>query len=398
MVDELLTAVARSDEWSGDDVPDILTTYLRDPLLKHKLHDRFHAMMKGVVDIRNAAGDEPSARMWFDYGLACHFKAQPDAAAAAYRACLAEEPEHTSAQKNLMMVLSPKARNAFAIEQAIRATPNSSPPSSVADLTLEQAVYLLALYRACGGAEQDLTLRPFGDNEHPFAPTEESRRPLIKLINAGLVKISDQSQEEAFVVDQSTLRVSAYVLGQLYWEIPAATMELIREIEEACLTNQWPESWRDQAPALAHELARYECLAYLRECADERKLIMPSGEKTMLMIDNLLTTFSVAQAYAFFWRGAVAAADFKQREDVTAAHAGNTIVGNCQRSADRARAEGWEIKPYSRPKSVRRSELSYTLHDAFLGFGERAFTLPIEQLFEPTLSGPAVRGSFARAK
>jgi hypothetical protein len=278
MVDELLTAAARSDEWSGDDVPDILTTYLRDPLLKHKLRDRFHAMMKGAVDMRNAAGDEPSAKMWFDYGLACHFKAQPDAAAAAYRACLAEEPEHTSAQKNLMMVLSPKARNAFAIEQAIRATPNCSPPSSAADLTLEQAVYLLALYRACGGAEQDLTLRPFGDNEHPFAPTEESRRPLIKLINTGLVKI------------------------------------------------------------------------------------------------YLLTTFSVAQAYAFFWRGAVAAADFKQREDVTAAHAGNTIVGNCQRSADRARAEGWEIKPYSRPKSVRRSELSYTLHDAFLGFGERART------------------------
>lgn len=179
--------------------------------------------------------------------------------------------------------------------------------------------------------------------------------------------------------DQS--RVESYVLGDLYWQLASQTMARIVEIEEACLSGNWPSAWREQVPAFARELARDECLAYLRHCADDRSLPLPSGEKTMLMIDNALSTFSVAQAYSIFWQGAAAASDFKQRKGVSALHAGNTIIGNCQRRLDSARTQNWDVKSYTRTRDVSRSQLSITLHDTFLGIGEKAFTTPLTTLF-----------------
>lgn len=381
MIEEFNTSSAGNGDFFASDLQEILSSYLRRALITHKLHDRFFAMARSVMEMYKIAGQSPSADAQFDFGLASHYKGLKAQAAQAYKACLALEPDNQAARENLAMVLPPTELKAAAIETEIRSSRRQSKVTRAADLSLRQAVYLIALYRACGGAEQDWVLRPFGENEHPFSPTLETRQPLVTLLSEGLIWISEESPADAFVVDASASKVTAYMLHKMYWEVPASTLTLIREIQELCLASELPPSWQGQAPALVADLARAECLAYLKESADERKFPMPSGEKTMLMIDNLLSTFSVAQSYAIFWQGAAAAADFKQRENVTAAHAGNTIVGNCQRRADRARAEGWSIKPFARPRSVRRSELSYTLHDAFLGVGERAFTTPIGDLF-----------------
>jgi len=121
--------------------------------------------------------------------------------------------------------------------------------------------------------------------------------------------------------------------------------------------------------------------------ADDRALPMPTGEKTMLIIENTLTTYSVARTYAFCWQGAVASADFEQRRNVSAAHAGNAVVGNCQRRVDLARVKQWEVENFIRAREVRRTHLSFTLFDAFLGFGDRAFTVPLAQLFEEERGG-----------
>jgi len=360
---------------------EIAATYLRRPLLQRKLHTRFHSMMDMIVDAHRAAGSEPKPVVWFDYGLACQYVGRIDQALAGYEACLAQDHHHAAARANQLMLVPFDARKRIIIDRAIEEFQDMETPTSIAELTLQEALYLLALYRACSGAEQDLVLEPFCASEHPFAPTSELLQPLFRLLRTGVVRILRDTPTSAFTVEQSPARVTAYVLQDLFWELPAATMRLVREIEQACLTGGWPESWRDQAPEVARELAAHECLAYLRHCADDRTLPMPTGEKTMLMIENALTSYSVAQTYAFCWQGAAASADFKQRRNVSAAHAGNAIVGNCQRRIDLARAKNWEVANYTRPREVRRTHLSFTLFDAFLGFGDRAFTVPLAQLF-----------------
>lgn len=381
MIKTMAAEALGQEEMVCDHLHEIASAYLRAPFLHYKLYTRFLAMMEMIVAVYRAAEVEPPETAWFDYGLACHYAGKKEQALAAYAECLALHPDHAAARANQLMLVPAAARADIIIGHAIDSLAGAEAPASISEITLKHAVYLLALYRACGGAEQDLVLLPFGTNEQPFAPTPELLQPLFPLLRTGLVRISKQSPPSAFTIEQSPARVTAYVLRDLYWEVPAGTLDRIREIEEACLTGRWPEHWRQQAPELAQELATHECLAYLRFCAEDRGLPMPAGEKTMLMIENALATYSVGQAYAFCWQGAAAAADFRQRKSVSALHAGNTIVSNCQRRIDQARVKEWEVSNYTRPREVRRTQLSYTLFDAFLGFGDRAFTVPLAQLF-----------------
>lgn len=384
MIHALVETARGQADMVCDYLHEIVATYLRAPLLHYKLYTRFHATMACIVDVYRSAGAEPTSTVWFDLGLACHYIGRKDEALSAYAACLVQHPNHAAALANQLALAPPAARADIIIGQAIDAFAEAVPPATVSEMSLREAVYLLTLYRACGGAEQNLVLLPFGASEQPFAPTPELLQPLFALLRAGIVKISRETPAKAFTIEQAPARVTAYVLPELHWELPAATMGLIREIEKACLSGDWPADWREQAPALAQELATHECLTYLRFCAEDRGLPMPSGEKTMLMIENALTTYSVGQAYAFCWQGAAAAADYRQRKGVSALHAGNTIVGNCQRRIDQARVKKWEVSNYTRPREVRRTHLSYTLFDAFLGFGDHAFTVPLAQLFEET--------------
>lgn len=382
MIEVLLVTANDHEEWLGEHVHEIAAAYLRKALLHYKLYTRFYRLLDGIVGLHRAAEVAPTDAIWFDYGLACQLTARFEQASDAYRSCIVLNPKHSTAQMNLLTVLPPAARSAAVIKQAIASFGQTQPPASIDEMPLKQAVYLLTLYRACGGAEQDLVLHPFGRTEQPFAPTPELLQPLFSLLDAGLVRISSQSPTAAFTIEQAPDRVTKYMLPQMYWELPTATMDRIREIEQACLARQWPDAWREQAPDLVREIARHECLAYLRHLADERSLPMTAGEKTFMMIDNALATYSVGQTYAFCWQGAKAAVDFRARRNVSALHAANTIVGNCQRSIDLARTKQWAVENFTRPSPVRRTHLSYVLYDAFMGFGDRSFTTPLAQLFE----------------
>lgn len=49
------------------------------------------------------------------------------------------------------------------------------------------------------------------------------------------------------------------------------------------------------------------------------------------------------------------------------------MIGECQRWADRARAENWEVKPFKRNFNLPRSSISHVFFDVFLKIGEDGF-------------------------
>ena len=359
----------------------ILANFVRAPMLAFKMHDSFYEATHALISRCAEYDIRPNSSMLFDYGLACHFKGYAQTAIEAYRSCLAIDPSHASAEKNLFMVLAPKDRAAITVRRTLAEQASKVPPEQVTDLSLKQAVFLLALYRVCGGTEQNLTMGAYGDSDVPFAPTPEFEDDLSSLITSGLVRISPESPLAAFELSPAGEKVTGYRLSALWWDLPEHTVSLMAQIESACIMHNLPASWRGQAPSFAFELAKSECMSYLRSCAEERHFPVPSGKKTLLMIENLLSTFSVAEAYALCWSGAAGAADFKQRQQVSATHAGNAVITICQRRADQARAEGRDIKPFTRSKAAPRSALSYVFYDAFLKVGERGFTSPLHTLF-----------------
>lgn len=384
MTSALAAAAADRDGRACQHFHEIAMEYLRSALLQHGLYTRFHATMVEIMSAFRAACAEPTSVLWFDYGLSCQYVGKKELALEAYDACLALRPHHSAARANQLLLVALDERASLIIGHALDNLAQSEPPATIADLRLIDAVYLLALLRACGGTEDSLVLPPFGQSERPFAPTQELLQPLFALLRAGLVRISRQTPASAFTIEEAPARVTALALHQLYWELPEGTLALLRELEQARQSRDWPVSWRRQAPELAFDVARHECLAYLRFCAEDRRLPVSSGEKTMQMIDDALATYSVSQAYSFIWHGAAAAADFRKDKGVTALYAGNSIVGNCQRRIEEAREKKWAVTGYKRPPQVRRSHVSVALFDAMLRLGDRAFHAPLAQLFPKT--------------
>ena len=135
-----------------------------------------------------------------------------------------------------------------------------------------------------------------------------------------------------------------------------------------------PESAADQALSLWKELALHECLETFEHQGQLHRLQPPAGEKTIVTFQALLEDLSVAQVYNIVWSAARNAAAYYQRGGVTKQQASNSMVGGCRTRADKAKVEGWEIKPYGRNYERPRSELSHVLHDAFLKIGNLGFT------------------------
>lgn len=357
----------------------LFVSLVRGALLEQKEYGLYEQLMQTIATA--APMHETPAAAHFDFGIAAHFLQKPDAAIAAYKQCLALDPDHESAMTNLQMLLPRAEKELLIIEREKSTYPHLADKVTLESISFKEAVYLTTLVRACGGLEQDRILQPFGERECPFAPHRDNLLPIFRLLRAGLVRIAHETPSSAFDVDLSTNEVVGYRFPKVYWEVPDAAMTVVRDIEEAALSGRWPAAWRHNAQELAGDIARGECLAYLDHVATERHLGVPSGEKTKMMIDNVLATHSVGQAFGILWKAAASASDFIQRTRVTPQHAGNTIVGNAQRYVDLARAEGYDLKVYSRPKGLPRSHLSCTLHDMFLRTGSRCHDEPLPTLF-----------------
>jgi len=82
---------------------------------------------------------------------------------------------------------------------------------------------------------------------------------------------------------------------------------------------------------------------------------------------------SYDQAHNFIWKAARDAAAFYVRKGTSKAHAANIIPGAIQRTADRAIAENWDIKPFNRDFRAPQSMVSEVLFNAALKIGEDGF-------------------------
>ncbi|MEL7436482.1 MAG: hypothetical protein AAFN11_21255, partial [Chloroflexota bacterium] len=67
------------------------------------------------------------------------------------------------------------------------------------------------------------------------------------------------------------------------------------------------------------------------------------------------------------------------RKQTTKQHAANTVVGSIQRQSERAKAEGWEIKPYNRNYNSPQSIVSEVFFNVVLQIGDGGFNqVPFE--------------------
>jgi hypothetical protein len=248
-------------------------------------------------------------------------------------------------------------------------------------IKLDDALALLMLLRVSSSISETFVLDSLDKAVQPFTPTLYHRKLLFSLLNNQYIALDPSTPSSAFVLEDG--EVISYYLGKIKWQVSKEIIQLAKKIEQVARSKDWPHMWYDQVYNLAKELAVEECIAYFNYLADERKFPEPDTEKTRLLFEGLLIDFSVSQCYYLSYLAAQAASDYKQKFPVTTAQAVNVMILRCQQKADRARNEKWEVKRYSRPRDVTRSAMSEVLHDIFTGFGDIAFSEPLEKLNFP---------------
>lgn len=248
---------------------------------------------------------------------------------------------------------------------------------TASDLSLHEAVGLLALTRTSDVIDKGV-YGPIANNKDvPFAPQGDWGDMFLREIwNSGLLHISETSDSNAFVSDEAE---SNYVfLNRLDWVIGCVEADsLIQDIERCGRLGKLPEPWQTDIEKFRLELALAECHEFYVYCLEKRGFPVAVGQQTTAMLLNLLQDHSVSQCFNIIWRGAQSASDFKLRSKVNSLHAANSMVGTCQRYADRARVENWHIKGFRRNYDRPRSMISYVLYDVLLKIGDEGFTEPL---------------------
>jgi hypothetical protein len=145
-------------------------------------------------------------------------------------------------------------------------------------------------------------------------------------------------------------KVDSFFLAKVFYMLPMidgsikTTYDVITFEGKNCFHTKsaadghYSEYWK--------ELALASAITYLEKRLAEFSLPYSCGDKTIAVINDALTTFSVSQVYNFIWRSTRDAAAFYMKGGVTKSHAANTVVGNIARQAERARAERWDVKKY----------------------------------------------------
>jgi hypothetical protein len=277
---------------------------------------------------------------------------------------------------------------------------NPGPIDSLA-LSLESAVYLLSFVRLL--ANEDFSFaRSLESVKRRLSPTNNMDLEILKLLyHENLISVSPDSQIDAFQGE----RAQNFYLTKVCWHLPFGLgsenpKDFAGELEEILRSSEWPDDWLDDQLDLWKKVALHECLQYLAVALNEHGFSFTPGEKTFMVIRNLLEDYSVAQIWNFIWRAAKDAAAFYLREAVTKLHVANTVVGAIQRYGERAKAERWDIKPYRRHFDCPQSIFSEVLFNAVLRIGDDGFNkvpsirkLAILQRPEVDLPSDGVPGS-----
>lgn len=243
------------------------------------------------------------------------------------------------------------------------------------DLSLIEAVYLVALLRGSEMDHVNQRLAPFGNTAKPMDPTPGLRYAIIGLLKKGILGIADITPDSAFDVSAEHAR---YYLHRITWTFNSTTLDLYKHIRKLS-RNEWPENWKSQLSILARDLAVEECVQFLEFQAEERQIEPPPHEDMRSVYRLLLEKCSVSRCWYFSYLAAMSANDYRTKYNANDRAVTTRLIRLVDQKAAKALEEGYG-KDFSRSSSSPRSQLSEAFHDVLTGWEEKAFTTPISEL------------------
>ena len=239
-------------------------------------------------------------------------------------------------------------------------------PAFFDDLSFENKVFLGALCQ-CLLQEDLYEFAPRSGADVVLAPTEDLENKIYdNLLDAQAIAVSPRSTLTAFDLEDDEFPASFYLYKVSYYlnlKFPEDKTDMFNRILDP---DYYSNDYMQEALDLWKEIAVAECIEYLLYQLERIKFKFSPGEKTYTTFYIILKDFSVSQVFSIIWRSVADCSRRYLEGNISKKQAANGVIGACERFAERAKLNGWDLTPYSRVKAHHRVPYLSSISTAFL--------------------------------
>jgi hypothetical protein len=241
-------------------------------------------------------------------------------------------------------------------------------------LPFKERVYLGALLRE-GISEDFNVIFPLPTFANPLAPTNDYASNITNVLyKRKAIRVHPDSDFSAFTNVDPDAGTADYNRFKVKWTLNIRHKTLNKVPLVDAIINPQLEAEPEELYLLWKEIALHECLEYLLHSIQEiMQVEYRVGEKTITIMSDLLTSFSVSQIYGLIYRSTNNALRFQREKRVSMAQAANSIVGSALNYGERAKVEGWDMRKFGREKACPESALSKFFFERVLKIGYNGF-------------------------
>lgn len=257
-------------------------------------------------------------------------------------------------------------------------------PVNYSELNFREKVFLGALLRTSLSEDMEVIL-PLNDAERELAPTIGYIKEILSyLIGRGVVSVDSNSSIDAFLDSNEEKDIefpNVYYITMVKYRINIVGDEDIKNILSKIINpKSFSDADKEDALNIWKEIALEECIEYFEYQMKSVRFDFNIGEKTIAIFKDLLENFSVSQIYGIIYKSVANATKYYQESSVSKKQAANSVIGGCQRYAERAIINNWELAKYSRIKELPQSMISEFFFDRVIGVGSLGFNMPPSEL------------------
>ena len=257
-------------------------------------------------------------------------------------------------------------------------------PVNYSELNFREKVFLGALLRTSLSEDMEVIL-PLNDAERELAPTIGYIKEILSyLIGRGVISVDSNSSIDAFLDSNEEKDIefpNVYYITMVKYRINIVGDEDINNILSKIINpKSFSDADKEDALNIWKEIALEECIEYFEYQMKSVRFDFNIGEKTIAIFKDLLENFSVSQIYGIIYKSVANATKYYQESSVSKKQAANSVIGCCQRYAERAMINNWELAKYSRIKELPQSMISEFFFDRVIGVGSLGFNMPPSEL------------------
>lgn len=250
-------------------------------------------------------------------------------------------------------------------------------PVNIDKLNFREKVYLGTLLRCCLSEDFSI-INSINSVDGVLAPTEELKREIVTtLSHKNIIIVHPNSPIEAFTEsDNSPFPNVYYIYDVNYYLNLEFSGDKYKAINDLMNPSDINNTNSEEAFNIWKEIALAECLEYLDYQMKKVKFDFTPGKKTVIAFNDLLDNFSVSQIYGIIYRSISNATRYYQESTVNKKKAANSVVGGCQRYAEQALVNNWDINKFKRNYDLPQTKISEFFFYRVIKIGDLGFDFP----------------------